>query len=97
MPRYKITVAYDGTNFHGWQKQKRAEPFEPDGDSEQCGNGTSDPGVSSDDEAPDAPPLRTVQGVLEHAVRTVVREPVNRPFGLVADYLHGEHQFERNR
>ena len=49
MPRYKLTVAYDGTNFHGWQKQH----------------------------PPDRPPLRTVQEVLEHAVREVFGEPVD--------------------
>lgn len=48
MPRYALTLAYDGTDFHGWQKQ-----FPPGGAS-----------------------LRTVQGVLEQAVRSVVREPV---------------------
>jgi tRNA pseudouridine38-40 synthase len=48
MPRYKLTLAYDGTNFHGWQKQRR----------------------------PDGEVLRTVQEVLEQAVRDVVREPV---------------------
>lgn len=48
MPGYRLTIAYDGTHFHGWQKQ----------------------------EPPGGPPLRTVQAVVEHAIRTVVREPI---------------------
>lgn len=47
--RVKLTVAYDGTAFHGWQKQH----------------------------PPDEAPLRTAQGVLEEAVRSVVREAVS--------------------
>ena len=49
MPRYKLTLAYEGTQFHGWQKQH----------------------------PPDQEPLRTVQGALEDAVKTVVREDVH--------------------
>ncbi|MSR40419.1 MAG: tRNA pseudouridine(38-40) synthase TruA [Phycisphaerales bacterium] len=48
MPRVKLTVAYDGTEFHGWQRQ----------------------------EPPDAPALRTVQGVLQDVVATFVRDRV---------------------
>jgi tRNA pseudouridine38-40 synthase len=47
--RIKLTVAYDGTDFMGWQKQH----------------------------PPNEPPLRTAQGVLEQAVRQVVREEVS--------------------
>ena len=47
--RIKLTVAYEGTDFNGWQKQH----------------------------PPDAPPLRTCQGVLEKAVREAVREEVS--------------------
>jgi tRNA pseudouridine38-40 synthase len=48
MPRYKLTIAYDGSDFHGWQHQQR----------------------------PGEEPLRTVQLVVEQAVRHVVREPI---------------------
>lgn len=43
--RYRLVIAYDGTDFHGWQKQ----------------------------EPPDRPPLRTVAGVVEDALRRVLR------------------------
>ena len=49
MRRYALNIAYDGTNFHGWQKQH----------------------------PPDSEPLRTVQEVMEAAVKELVREPVH--------------------
>ena len=46
--RYKLLIAYDGSAFHGWQKQ----------------------------EPPDAPPLRTVQGVLYDTLVRVLKQPI---------------------
>lgn len=52
--RYKLTIAYDGSGFHGWQRQADLP-----GSDGQGGR-----------------PLRTVAGVMEEALREVMRQPV---------------------
>lgn len=65
MPRYKLTIAYDGTDFHGWQCQEMAVregmPLLP-----------SDAVAREDG----VMVLRTVQDVVQRAVRETVREMV---------------------
>ena len=71
MPRYRITIAYDGTDFHGWQRQHEIDQSAP-----TPVGATEGEAEAAIDSPPERRPLRTVQHVVEHAVREVVREPV---------------------
>ena len=110
MPRYKLTIAYDGTEFCGWQKQfphADSVPTAPRMEAEHAGEDVKEDelgapmalsdqahevftqviGQTADRTGADARQepedqgrprveLRTVQSVVERAVRHVVREPV---------------------
>jgi tRNA pseudouridine38-40 synthase len=69
LPRYALTLAYDGTNFSGWQKQQPLAPGVGDRIPSTLAPELGEP-------SPGRVALRTVQAVVEQAVRYVVREPV---------------------
>lgn len=73
MPRYRLTIAYDGSEFCGWQKQEPPQKVEGAGVGAPAYT-ESTPQIESAREGRIA--LRTVQAVVERAVREVCREPV---------------------
>jgi tRNA pseudouridine38-40 synthase len=82
VPRFLLTLAYDGTDFCGWQRQ---EPLAPDASA--LPSAVPDPAslippskivgtLQREGEPRPRLQLRTVQHVLEVALRHVLREPI---------------------
>lgn len=88
MKRYKLTFEYDGTHFHGWQKQPDTRTVEGEIENAlstlfQCGidiigQGRTDAGVHAKKQVAHADlPSGIENGKIEHAMRGLLPEDVS--------------------
>ena len=74
LQRYKLTLAYRGTRYHGWQQQPALPTYNGERDPGTGVAPVGPPGPASDSSAHQIP---TIQGELKKAIAEVVGHPVD--------------------